>query len=224
MSQPRSKDPMVRYYERRQPEYEAVYSKPERQEELAWLEEELLRLVAGRRVLELACGTGYWTRRMAPVAASVHATDASAQLASGALESCSGGNVTSGILDAYAVPSSPEVDCVVAGFLYSHVPVAKRRPLLEGIASAVRSGTPLVLFDNLHVEGSNTPVSRRTAEGDTYQQRMLADGSSHEVLKNFLDAAELKASLGEFFGEVVVKEGQYFWLAWGPEKIPFMES
>jgi demethylmenaquinone methyltransferase/2-methoxy-6-polyprenyl-1,4-benzoquinol methylase len=210
-----SQDLMIRYYERRQPEYEAVYAKPERQEDLAWLEEGLLRLVAGRRVLELACGTGYWTRRMAPVAASVHATDASAQLAAAALDSCAAGNVTTATLDAYDIPSSPEVDCVVAGFLYSHVSVAKRRPLLAGIAEAVRAGTRVVLFDNCHVEGSNTPIARRTAEGDTYQHRTLEDGSSHEVLKNFPRADELEALFGEFFGEVSVEESRYYWLAWG---------
>jgi hypothetical protein len=32
---------------------------------------------------------------------------------------------------------------------------------------------------------SNTPISRRDADGNTYQRRTLDDGSVHEVLKNF---------------------------------------
>ena len=65
---------MLDYYEQRQPEYEAIYARPERQQDLAWLEREIVQRVSGRRVLEIACGTGYWTRRIAPAVLSVVAT------------------------------------------------------------------------------------------------------------------------------------------------------
>lgn len=105
---------MLEYYEKRQPEYEAIYSKPERQDDLAWLECQIAGLASGKRVLEVACGTGYWTRRIAEVATCIHATDASRKLATSAMESCSSCNVTSGTMDAYDVPFSPEFDCLVA--------------------------------------------------------------------------------------------------------------
>jgi hypothetical protein len=38
------------YYRDRAAEYDAVYAKPERQDDLAWLHDLLPRLVAGRRV------------------------------------------------------------------------------------------------------------------------------------------------------------------------------
>lgn len=110
---------MLEYYEQRQPEYESIYNKPERQHDLAWLEHQLAGLASGKRVLEIACGTGFWTRRMAKVATTVHATDASQQLASFAAESCPSDNVTTGTLDAYDVPSSPDFDCLVIGYLLS---------------------------------------------------------------------------------------------------------
>jgi demethylmenaquinone methyltransferase/2-methoxy-6-polyprenyl-1,4-benzoquinol methylase len=65
-------------------------------------------------------------------------------------------------------------------------------------------------MDNRYVQGSSTPISRKDAEGNTYQARRLADGSSHEVLKNFPSARELRARLGE---EVRYVEYQYYWLA-----------
>ena len=50
------------YYRRRAGEYEAIYAKPERQADLARLRSSIPARLAGRRVLEVACGTGYWTR------------------------------------------------------------------------------------------------------------------------------------------------------------------
>jgi protein-L-isoaspartate O-methyltransferase len=206
---------MLKYYEQRQPEYEAIYAKPERQEDLAWLEGQLSDLVKGRSVLEIACGTGYWTRRIASFAASVHATDVSAQLAASALASCHGTNVTSGTLDAYTIPVSLEYDCVVAGFLYSHVPTEKQHPFMAGISKALKQGCRVVIFDNRYVKGSSTPVSRRELTGDTFQRRRLADGSSHEVLKNFPTADQVYSVFKKYCGSVLVQESQYFWLASG---------
>jgi len=48
-----------------------------------------------------------------------------------------------------------------------------------------------VFFDNRYVEGSSTPISRRDAQGNTYQARKLDNGSAHEVLKNFPTEREL---------------------------------
>src|SRR3954468_6957863 len=63
------------YYARRAKEYERIYHKPERQEDLAKLKELLPRTFARERVLEIACGTGYWTEVLAGTASSVTATD-----------------------------------------------------------------------------------------------------------------------------------------------------
>lgn len=206
---------MLQYYEQRQSEYEAIYSKPERQADLAELEGNLLSLVSGLDVLELACGTGYWTRRMAGSAASVHATDASAKLAQVALESCKIGNVTADELDALALPKLSQYNCVVAGFLWSHIAHKDIGSFLASLSRAFAPGTRIVLFDNLYVEGSSTPISRCTAAGDTFQLRTLSDGTTYEVLKNFPTTVELQEILRPHIGDAVVQESQYFWLAYG---------
>ena len=63
------------YYAKRAGEYERIYEKAERQDELAWLRGRVPALFAGRRVLEVACGTGYWTQHIAAQAAHVTACD-----------------------------------------------------------------------------------------------------------------------------------------------------
>ena len=63
------------YYARRAPEYERIYQKPERQEDLRTLRARVAQTFAGRRVVEIACGTGWWTEILAGTAHSVTATD-----------------------------------------------------------------------------------------------------------------------------------------------------
>jgi ubiquinone/menaquinone biosynthesis C-methylase UbiE len=64
-------DELQTYYSRRAREYELIYEKPERQSDLAQLKRILRSLLASQTVLELACGTGYWTQVIAEKAKSV---------------------------------------------------------------------------------------------------------------------------------------------------------
>src|SRR5207302_8191007 len=63
------------YYAARAAEYERIYEKPERQRDLARLRELIPAYFAGRDVLDVACGTGYWTQWIAPGARRVTAID-----------------------------------------------------------------------------------------------------------------------------------------------------
>ncbi|MGD1852063.1 MAG: class I SAM-dependent DNA methyltransferase [Cyanophyceae cyanobacterium] len=206
---------MLQYYEQRRPEYEAIYSKPERQNDLDWLEQQICSFVPGRRVLEIASGTGYWTRRISKTASFVLATDASEQLAAIAVESCPTHNVQSQDMDAFSIPKDLNFDCLIAGFFFSHVLLNQQRQFLNGIAQSMKPGSKLILFDNRFVEGSSTPISRVTEAGDTYQQQRLSDGSCFEVLKNFPRSENLTSLFHQFCRNVSVKESQYFWLASG---------
>src|SRR4051812_38914247 len=68
-------DALADYYAKRAPEYERIYQKPERQTDLGTLQQFVAETFSRRSVLEVACGTGYWTRAIAAMARSVAATD-----------------------------------------------------------------------------------------------------------------------------------------------------
>src|SRR4051812_38537991 len=63
------------YYAERAGEYEEIYSRPEREDDLDELHERVQEVLFGQHVLELACGTGYWTEHYAELTESVLATD-----------------------------------------------------------------------------------------------------------------------------------------------------
>ena len=206
---------METYYAQRAAEYERIYAKPERQADLARMRKDIPALFRGARVLEIACGTGYWTPLIAEQAESVTALDYNEETMEIARrKSYPKRNVTFQQGDAYALPGWPrKFSACYAGFWWSHVPLAKADAFLSGLRKHLEPGSTVAFMDNRYVEGSSTPVSRRDADGNTYQQRRLDDGSSHEVLKNFPTAPELRARLGRFGGEVGYTDYEYYWVA-----------
>lgn len=200
-------------YSKRANEYERVYQKPERQMDLGWLRSILRRELAGQRVLELACGTGYWTEAIAGTAASVHATDASNEVLEVARsKQLDPAKVTFAAGDAYhPLPAIPPFTAGFAGFWWSHVPKHGLPGFLKNFHAALAPGSRLVFADNRFVPDSSTPLSRHDDGGNTYQLRTLSDGSRHELLKNFPTPGELREVLAPFSGDIEVLTSAYFW-------------
>ena len=205
---------LVDYYRRRALEYEEIYAKPERQPDLLFLREYLPQRFLGRKVLEIACGTGYWTVLVARSAASLVATDAAEEPMRVAMSKDYGGaNVRFELADAYALDAKlGRFDGALAVFWWSHMPVHLVDSFLENLHRQLVSGARVVLLDNRYVEGSSTPIAGRDAEGNTYQLRRLADGSETRVLKNFPDEAELRAALAPHAADFAYRALQYYWL------------
>jgi len=207
-------DNLPAYYAKRAAEYERIYAKPERQADLEQLRTRVATLFAGRAVLEVACGTGYWTEVIAPHAKAISAVDAADEtLAIARSKRYPQGKVEFRQGDAYALPDSGRRhDALFAGFWWSHVPLARLDAFLAGAARALAPGAVVAFLDNRYVEGSSTPVSRRDGEGNTYQTRKLDDGSAHDVLKNFPTERELTKRASVHGVEAKVEWLEYYWL------------
>ncbi|GEM49231.1 class I SAM-dependent methyltransferase [Deinococcus cellulosilyticus] len=193
------------YYARRASEYERIYARPERQQDITDFTLHLQKRVQRFAVLELACGTGYWTERLSRTAKSIHATDIGQEVLDLARSKTYLCPVQFELGDAFR-PKPCEVDVVFAGFWFSHVPISRRADFLKGIREAVGAGRPLILMDNLYVEGNSTPISRVDEEGNTHQARHLLSGETHEVLKNFPTREDLLGLMGGEYWS-----GTYFW-------------
>lgn len=192
------KPDLVSYYAARAAEYERVYQKPERQADLARLEGLVSEHFAGRRVLEVACGTGYWTAVLARRATSVVASDIGAEVLAiaRAKPMPAGARVEFRSADAFDLAAIPgDFDAAFAGFWWSHVPRGELSRFLDGLHDRLGPGTRVMLLDNRYVEGSSTPITRSDA-GNTYQRRVLESGAEYQVLKNFPMPSELRKSLG----------------------------
>jgi SAM-dependent methyltransferase len=206
---------LIDYYRRRAGEYESIYAKPERQADLALLRQRIPAALAGRRVLEIACGTGYWSTLVARTAASLVATDAGEEPMRIAQSKDYGRHrVRFELADAYSLsPALGTFDGALAVFWWSHIPRRRIGAFVASLHARLESGARVVLMDNRYVEGSSTPIAERDSEGDTYQLRRLADGSETRVLKNFPSETELRAALLPHARSLSYEALEYYWLA-----------
>ncbi len=204
------------YYRRRASEYDAVYRKPERRADIARLGEWLRTVAAGRRVLEVAAGTGFRTEQLALVAGSILATDAAEEtLAIARRRDYGKALIEFAVCDAFALDTlRGRFDAGVACFWISHVPRDRITEFVRHLCQRLEPGARVVLADNRYVEGSNHPITRTDQHGNTFQRRALTCGEEFEVLKNFPTVDELHdlaVGVGAV-GDVVTLE--YYWLLW----------
>jgi hypothetical protein len=141
---------------------------------------------AGRRVLEVACGTGWWTPHGARDCALAGHRPEPRDDGPGAAKPLPAGKCAS-------PPSTPTASSNWA--IRASTPPSPAAggatcrcsgcPWLATLHARLRPGARVVFLDNSFVQTSSTPLVRRDDAGNTYQHRTLDDGSVHEVLKNF---------------------------------------
>jgi SAM-dependent methyltransferase len=205
-----------RYYDQRAPEYEQIYVPRDRQHgfELGELARQLRVALRERSVLEVACGTGYWTACAAGAAKKVTATDCSLAMLTHAREKALRQNVAFFVADAYDLRRVPgEFDGALAMFWLSHVPRARLRTFLDGLHARLQPGAVVFLGDNVYLEGVGGELLAADDAGDTYKLRRLADGGRYRVLKNYYSEQELRDLLAPGAADLAVHAGKHFWSA-----------
>jgi len=162
-----------------------------------WVTQELVDWIttalAGRDVLEIACGTGLWTAWIAPVATSILATDYTEVALDAARRKTFPANVRFQRENAYALTNVSGT--FTGGFnsdWWSHVPKSKRQDFLRTFHGKLQPGATVLMGDHL-----NGPKSEeyRDEEGNHIQRRSLKDGTHHDVIKNFPTQEELRADI-----------------------------
>lgn len=206
-------DPLRQYYAQRAREYEQIYYRddPERQLEQLQLAAAVAQAALGRDLLEIACGTGYWTQFADRTAQSVTALDANTEVLDiAAHKELRHTRLVQG--DAYAPPAG-DYTAGMALCWISHVPKAKLGEWLDGFHAALQPGARVLLADNMYLEGVGGELTEPDEAGDTYKIRTLAGGESHGILKNYFTHGELQALLSPFAEGLHVHQGQCFWWA-----------
>ncbi|HEU0053156.1 MAG TPA: class I SAM-dependent methyltransferase, partial [Longimicrobium sp.] len=120
--------------------------------EVARVREELARFAPGGRVLELACGTGWWTEELARWADRLTAVDASDEVLELNRERVPVAHVERVRADIFALRPEPAHDVVFFSFWLSHVPPERFDAFWETVAGALAPGGRVFFVDSLRTE------------------------------------------------------------------------
>lgn len=185
----------LEYYRQRAAEYEQIYTDlndPRFKQDTADMAERLRKIMRGRHVLEVACGTGYWSALLGEVAAQVVATDAVAEVLAEAHKlGRARDNVRFVLADAFGLSSvAGTFDAALAMFWFSHIPKARIADFFASLHQRLGSGAIVCIADDI-AKPEVGHVYPAAGSDDTYQARTLANGSQHTVVKNLYTEAEV---------------------------------
>lgn len=207
---------LVGYYAKIADTCEQGYAVPERQEDLTSMRDRVVEAVQGHRVLELACGTGYWTAHLVTSAESVLATDINvAMLDLAKARGLPNDKVQFALTDAFDIQVDGDFSACFIGFFWSHIKREEQSRFLARLQERLGANALLVMVDEDYVEGSSIPVARTDLEGNTYQIQTLPDGTRMEVLKNFPSDSALRKKLGAVVKDIRILRSNHYWMATG---------
>jgi demethylmenaquinone methyltransferase/2-methoxy-6-polyprenyl-1,4-benzoquinol methylase len=193
-----ARDPATaRYYEARAEEYDEWYEGRGRfadRDRPGWTTEvrrllAFVRDLAPARTLDVACGTGFLTRHLRGPAVGL---DRSAAMLDVTRRRIAGPVL---VADALTLPfAHGAFERVLTGHFYGHLSPAERAAFL---AEARRVAAELIVVDSALRDGVAV---------EQWQERVLNDGSRHQIYKRYPEAGQLAAEIG---GEVAL-DGTWF--------------
>ncbi|MCW3989903.1 MAG: class I SAM-dependent methyltransferase [Candidatus Bathyarchaeota archaeon] len=212
-----SDDKLVEYYSKRAGEYEEIYDweDPDRQREQDLLSTAIRDSLRGRDVLEVACGTGWWTRILSESAKSIMATDLGDEVLDIAREKKYGCHVTFKREDAYNL--SFEDDSFNGGLAFSwfsHIPHDLIDRFIDEFHRVLERGSRVFIADNAYIQGIGGEPVGKEGDPNTYKIRSLKDGGVFTIVKNYFSVEDLVEIFGrhvEGFSENNVMHGECFW-------------
>jgi ubiquinone/menaquinone biosynthesis C-methylase UbiE len=174
-------------------------------------------------VLELACGTGWWTERLAQRATRILCVDASAEvLARNRARLQSAGLSLPEYLQADLFSWEPRhrYDVVFFSFWLSHVPKDRFDSFWNMVANALKPDGRVFLIDSLAAP-SSTAADQSTRTSGDIQKRLLNDGESYRVVKLYYQPSRLAHELARLGWESQIQATATHFL-YGPAAIAAM--
>jgi SAM-dependent methyltransferase len=151
-------------------------------------------------VLELAGGTGWWSRHLAQTATTltvVDSSDETLRINSERVGPLQGKSVTYIVADIFDWRPDRTYDTVFFSFWLSHVPRRLFEPFWALVGSCLRPDGRAFLIDNRRDPSRAAQDPYIVDEADDVQRRRLNDGSEHRVVKVFYEPDELAERLAQ---------------------------
>jgi SAM-dependent methyltransferase/GNAT superfamily N-acetyltransferase len=197
----------IAYYDDRAPAYEDWWFRRGRHDRGQWVndrwfaetaiaEADLASIDATGDVLELACGTGIWTRLVAPRSRRLVAVDASPRMLELNRRRVADPKVDYRLADIFTWDTEERFDLIVVGFFLSHVPPTLFLSFWSKLARWLRP-TGLVWMVDDATPWAAPPSDARSVGGPLHAHRRVLDGRDYTIVKLFYSPEQLAARLDE---------------------------
>jgi demethylmenaquinone methyltransferase/2-methoxy-6-polyprenyl-1,4-benzoquinol methylase len=209
-------DEQIAYYRARAPEYDDWWFKRGRFQrppevrrrwaaDVALLEDAVDAFDPQGSVLELAAGTGLWTRRLARSATSVTALDASPEVLALNRERVAGDGapVEYVVADLFAWEPPRRYDVAFFSFWISHVPPARFDDFWSLVDRALVPDGRAFLIDNA------PSVDWYDGDGGV-TRRELGDGRTYDIVKVYWSPTDLRDRLARIGWRAELRRGEFF--------------
>jgi ubiquinone/menaquinone biosynthesis C-methylase UbiE len=190
----------LQYYRARAPEYDASVAlfrrfggghSPDEEREWGEAVQALHALGPCGRALELAGGTGLWTRELTRIAAEITVLDGSPEMLALNRATVGDPRVRYECVDLFSWEPDREFDLVFFAFWLSHVPPDRIDRFLDRLARAIAPGGRVFLVDEPR---GGREISGPSFEG-LYQERTLSDGRTFRIVKVYHDPEDIQRRL-----------------------------
>ena len=213
-------DKLIQYYNDRASEYEQIYFRevPERREELRQMGEYLREFATGKDVLDLCCGTGYWTAIMGQTARSIVASDVSFEMLEEARKKEYACPTVFMQADLFDLPFLAEsFDLITLGYWYSHHSCDDYETLYDILRAPLRAGAKIWMCDNNPpAEGAKTDSVGKDERGNNIKARWTSEGREYHIIKNYFSEKQLRELIEPHFAiETFVFKPYYWWMVLG---------
>lgn len=151
----------------------------------------LLKMGRFERILELACGTGFWTETLLAMGGHVTAVDAAPEMLGIARKRYGDERISYQEADLFKWEPSGEYDLVFFANWLSHVPPAALDEFFSKVQRSVRPGGFVALVD----QHAPSVADEIIAKDKIYAKRPLEDGREFTIVKAFYNLALLENKL-----------------------------
>lgn len=214
----------IDYYEHRAPEYDewfyrlGRYDRGEEQKKRWFKEVERLKQVLagiGRvsSVLEIACGTGIWTKQLVDQCDSLIALDAAEAMINinKRQNEAAPDKIRYVPADFYEWTTPEKFNLLFTSFFISHVPKNRLSVVAEKFHSLCEDDGQVLIFDSLPDQTSSATDHHFRTDG--IQERKLNNGKAYNIIKIFYQKDEVLEAFKGFKEVQYGVTGNYFWYA-----------
>ncbi len=196
----------IRYYRNRAPEYDdwvlrrGSYDRGEKHRqqwfaELSEVENALLTMAPIGDALEIACGTGQWTRHLAPVCQSLMAVDTSPEVIAINRETVASPHAKYLEENIFDWEPTQQFDFILFGFWLSHVPSDRFNEFWDKIARTLKPNGTVFFVDSKFSQNSKSTDAPSVVRDDVIHRRVTENGDGFDIFKVFYEPVDLESRL-----------------------------